>query len=201
MGWIESAAVALLGSSTISSSFMGFGGKKPTDSTTMDPSNRSLSDSFSITPSTPPSSIASVDSTSSKIVNPGQFFKYGHPGPHIDFDFRQEYISAFDRRMRNPAYVIEHITPESLVRNGTVDRKKSVFMENEAIPLKFRGRLADYFRSGYDRGHMAPAANAKFSQAAMDETFYLTNMAPQVGEGFNRDCKRFEVFDSYCIFF
>lgn len=33
-----------------------------------------------------------------------------------------------------------------------------------------------------------PAADAKRSQDAMDETFLLTNIAPQVGEGFNRDC-------------
>lgn len=33
-----------------------------------------------------------------------------------------------------------------------------------------------------------PAADAKISQKAMDETFYLTNIAPQVGDGFNRHC-------------
>jgi len=50
----------------------------------------------------------------------------------------------------------------------------------------FRAKLQDYFRSGYDRGHMVPAADAKKSQQAMDETFLLTNIAPQVGAGFNR---------------
>jgi endonuclease G len=34
---------------------------------------------------------------------------------------------------------------------------------------------------------MAPAADVKFSQKAMDDTFYLTNMSPQVGVGFNRE--------------
>jgi hypothetical protein len=33
-----------------------------------------------------------------------------------------------------------------------------------------------------------PAADAKISQQAMNETFYLTNIAPQVGDGFNRHC-------------
>lgn len=36
-----------------------------------------------------------------------------------------------------------------------------------------------------------PAADAKQSQQAMDQTFMLSNIAPQVGEGFNRDCKSF----------
>ena len=33
------------------------------------------------------------------------------------------------------------------------DRKDSVFVEDVSIPEKFRARLKDYFRSGYDRGH------------------------------------------------
>lgn len=71
----------------------------------------------------------------------------------------------------------------------------------------FRSHLLDYFKSGYgtlssfsrfergtdecvrvDRGHMVPAADAKMSQRAMDETFLLSNVAPQVGDGFNRHC-------------
>lgn len=60
-------------------------------------------------------------------------------------------------------------------------------MEDERIPEKFRAKMSDYFKSGYDRGHMVAAADAKFSQQAMNETFFLTNVAPQVGEGFNRD--------------
>lgn len=120
-------------------------------------------------------------------VNPSEFFKYGFPGPVHDLKTHQEYISCYDRQKRNPYYVVEHITPESLKNSGNVDRKKSVFKEDEQIPLAFRAQLRDYFRSGYDRGHQAPAANAKFSQEAMNETFLLTNISPQVGDGFNRD--------------
>eukprot|EP00127_Corallochytrium_limacisporum_P003736 Clim_evm68s152 gene=Clim_evmTU68s152 len=45
----------------------------------------------------------------------------------------------------------------------------------------------DYRRSGYDRGHLAAAGNHKSTQNAQCETFYLSNIAPQVGPGFNRD--------------
>lgn len=37
--------------------------------------------------------------------------------------------------------------------------------------------------------YRVPAADAKISQQAMDETFFLTNIAPQVGDGFNRHCE------------
>lgn len=47
------------------------------------------------------------------------------------------------------------------------------------IERRFRSKLDDFRGSGYDRGHMAPAANHKTSQQAMDDTFSLTNMSPQ----------------------
>jgi endonuclease G len=44
---------------------------------------------------------------------------------------------------------------------------------------------ADYTRSGYDRGHLAPAADFKNSYQVMKETFYMSNISPQVPQ-FNR---------------
>lgn len=43
----------------------------------------------------------------------------------------------------------------------------------------------DYSHSGYDRGHLAPAADMAWSQHAMEASFYFTNIAPQK-PGFNR---------------
>ena len=60
----------------------------------------------------------------------------------------------------------------------------------------FRAKLKDYFRSGFDRGHQVPAADAKWSQQAMDDTFLLSNMCPQVGDGFNRDY--WAHFEDFC---
>ncbi|KAH6625046.1 mitochondrial nuclease [Chaetomium sp. MPI-SDFR-AT-0129] len=128
-------------------------------------------------------------------VNPAGLFEYGFPGPVADLAARQALISSFDRRTRNPHWVAEHITPASLAqRDG--DRKNSTFLEDASIPEKFQAKLKDYFRSGYDRGHQVPAADCKWSQKAMDETFYLSNMCPQVGDGFNRDY--WAHFEDFC---
>lgn len=39
------------------------------------------------------------------------------------------------------------------------DRENSTFQEDEALPARFRAKLQDYFRSGYDRGHMYVVAS------------------------------------------
>ncbi len=44
---------------------------------------------------------------------------------------------------------------------------------------------SDYEKAGYDRGHLAPAADMCYSEIAMLESFYYSNMSPQV-PGFNR---------------
>ncbi|KAI9826384.1 MAG: nuclease [Thelocarpon impressellum] len=119
-------------------------------------------------------------------VNPAGVFQYGFPGPVNDLATRLSTVSSFDRRTRNPHWVAEHITAESLQLKGG-NRRHSYFVEDESVPEKFRARLKDYHLSGYDRGHQVPAADAKWDQRAMDDTFYLTNMCPQVGDGFNRD--------------
>lgn len=59
--------------------------------------------------------------------------------------------------------------------------------QDTSIHPYFRSTNLDYKGSGYDRGHMAAAGNHRNHQKDQEETFVLSNMAPQVGVGFNRD--------------
>lgn len=45
--------------------------------------------------------------------------------------------------------------------------------------------LSDYKGSTYDRGHLAPAADMKMSSISMSDSFYMSNISPQI-PGFNR---------------
>ena len=74
-------------------------------------------------------------------------------------------------------YVVEHVTVSNLVKNAP---RKDDFREDPEVPAQHRQTLADYTGMGYDRGHVAPAADMTFDKTAMSESFYLTNMMPQV---------------------
>ena len=128
-------------------------------------------------------------------VDPAGIFQYGFPGPVSTVDHQPSHVSTFNRALRNPHFVAEHITAASLlIKNGS--RRHSNFYEDPNLPAPFRAKLADYYRSGYDRGHQTPAADAQWSQTAMDSTFVLSNMCPQVGDGFNRDY--WAHFEEFC---
>ena len=58
------------------------------------------------------------------------------------------------------------------------------FMEDPLV-LSGTATNADYAKSGYDRGHLAPAADMSWSLEVMQESFYYSNMSPQL-PGFNR---------------
>jgi endonuclease G len=96
------------------------------------------------------------------------------------------FVLSYDRRNKTAHWVFEHLTPE-LVHAKNVDRTKSEFFEDNTIHPYFRASLRDYFGSGFDRGHLAPAGNHRLSQQTMSQTFVLSNISPQVGKGFNRD--------------
>lgn len=108
---------------------------------------------------------------------PTQAMKYGFPSLS-NIKSRESYVTSYDPRTRTAAWVIEQLTPESLT--GSSDRRLCDFKEDETVHFYHRATNGDYKGSGFDRGHLAAAANHKWSQRAMEDTFYLSNVAPQV---------------------
>lgn len=86
------------------------------------------------------------------------------------------YTVSFNREHNNPNYVAWVLTAAKV--NGTVPRSDSFFQDPD-VPMPHRVAPEDYKGSGYDRGHMAPSADMKWSYAAMKECFYMSNICPQ----------------------
>lgn len=89
---------------------------------------------------------------------------------------RTGYTASYNSDRRVPNWVAWHLTPNRLT--GDVKRSGLAFQEDEEVPEP-RAVHFDYVRSGYDRGHMCPAGDNKWSAVAMDESFLFTNICPQ----------------------
>lgn len=107
----------------------------------------------------------------------GELAKYGLPGV-AQLRSRESYVLSYDPRTRGALWVLEQLRPERLRGDG--DRSACDFREDDSVHAYHRATNADYRGSGFDRGHLAAAANHRWSQRAMDDTFYLSNVAPQV---------------------
>ncbi|KAK4317881.1 hypothetical protein Pmani_011061 [Petrolisthes manimaculis] len=125
----------------------------------------------------------------------GQIMRFGFPGL-TNVRSLDDYVLSYDTRNRIPYWVCEHLTSASVTKNPNVDRSKCDFHEDLSVHEYFRAENSDYKRSGFDRGHMAAAGNHRLSQEDCKQTFLLSNMAPQVGRGFNRD--KWNELESYC---
>lgn len=82
---------------------------------------------------------------------------------------------SFNPEHQIPNWVGYELTGEET--RGKV--KRSNFFIPDPTLECCKAQTFDYSRSGYDRGHMAPAGDMRWDKRAMDECFFLSNICPQ----------------------
>lgn len=112
----------------------------------------------------------------------GEHLDLGVPGNPDQVLCRDAYAVGYNYQTKTPDWAAYHITAESVSASYP---RNDRFREDTDVPEAYSASLADYAGSGYDRGHMAPNATVDYSFTAMDESFLLSNIAPQL-PNFNR---------------
>lgn len=85
------------------------------------------------------------------------------------------YTVSYNKDKKIPNWVAYELTKQKT--QGNIKRNER-FIADPVV----KGGMAnnsDYSRSGFDKGHMAPAADMKWSNEAMKESFYFSNVCPQ----------------------
>ena len=101
----------------------------------------------------------------SKIVHSNQYLVKKNYAIHYRYD------------TKTAEYVVEHLTKDKITGPA---RRKDDFRVDPEVPVKYQSKLVDYAGNLYDRGHLVPAGNSTQDDDIMSESFFLSNMVPQV---------------------
>lgn len=117
---------------------------------------------------------------------------YRYTGPEVDYTIYDDdlvpdnpslhiikysgYYVMYNTEWKLPLWVKYELTARET--SGESTRTGKNFKRDRTVDIE-QADDDDYRNSGWSRGHMAPAADFKWSEEAMQETFYFTNCCPQ----------------------
>ncbi|MBL8004447.1 MAG: DNA/RNA non-specific endonuclease [Candidatus Kapabacteria bacterium] len=88
---------------------------------------------------------------------------------------------CYDEEHEQARWVAYILTKEMIV-GESVYRKE--YKPDKKVSTE-SAKDSDYLNSNFSRGHLAPAADFKFSQLGIEESYLYSNISPQLQDGFN----------------
>lgn len=119
-----------------------------------------------------PQSYSADSDDGSRTAVPRFFIPSSSTGEIVHHD---HYALSYHEEFEQAEWVIYTLHKEHLSYD---DRKRPDFIEDPFVRTK-SADWRNYRGSGYDRGHLCPAGDRRFSELAYNETFYTSNIAPQ----------------------
>lgn len=104
------------------------------------------------------------------------------PVPSKDIVTHTYYLLSYNESCEEPNWVYYVLTDSMVINKG--QERTNRFLVDKMVPTG-SAKTSDYTKSGYDRGHLCPAADMGFNARAMEESFYMSNITPQAPD-FNR---------------
>jgi len=91
------------------------------------------------------------------------------------------YTLSYNEEHEQANWVAYELTQDELISSY---KRTNKFLVDDLVKTG-SAKNEDYRKSGFDRGHLAPAGDMGYSEISMKESFYYSNMSPQ-NVGFNR---------------
>jgi len=107
---------------------------------------------------------------------------FGHRLPVQVLEY-EGFSLGYCYKYKQSIWTIHELRAEEL--EGKARRKNKFRADSNIVKANQVVYPMDYWGTGYDRGHLVPAADFKYSQGSMNQTFLMTNMSPQK-PSFNR---------------
>ncbi|MEX0275204.1 MAG: DNA/RNA non-specific endonuclease [Flavobacteriaceae bacterium] len=119
-----------------------------------------------------PASYSRSDKTGSSLPIPKELAPSSTTGAIIEHDY---YTLSYNEPFEQAEWVAYVLKKEHLTYD---DRERPYFIEDPKVKTH-SADWRNYKGSGYDRGHLCPAGDRRFSEYAYNETFYTSNISPQ----------------------
>jgi endonuclease G len=85
------------------------------------------------------------------------------------------YTLSYNEKHEQAEWVAYELTPNHLKR---IERHRPYFIYDKKVKTK-SANYRNYKKSGYDKGHLVPAGDMRFSKDAFNDTFFTSNISPQ----------------------
>ncbi len=119
-----------------------------------------------------PDTYTSPDGQSIQTDMPSYVLPTSTTGAIVNHDY---YSLSYNEPFEQAEWVVYTLDKKHLTYD---DRKRPYFIEDPKVKTK-SADWRNYKGSGYDRGHLCPAGDRRFSEYAYNETFYTSNISPQ----------------------
>lgn len=87
------------------------------------------------------------------------------------------FVVSYNLQKCTSSWVAWELTSEET--DGPISRKDYDFVPDPMLDSRYQVEKREYANSSYDRGHMCPAGDMKWSSSAMNDCHYMTNVCPQ----------------------
>uniref|UniRef100_A0A673L1D9 Uncharacterized protein n=1 Tax=Sinocyclocheilus rhinocerous TaxID=307959 RepID=A0A673L1D9_9TELE len=122
-----------------------------------------------------------------RVSSPYKFID-GFPSGCTDLRKRKSYVLSYNNETKNAEWVYE-------ILNKSIITKSNQTAENDQISSKYMNFGETLSNKDYEQGHLAAAANHRWSQEAYHDTYLMSNIVPQPQALNKSPWKRFE---NYC---
>lgn len=85
------------------------------------------------------------------------------------------YTLSYNEKYEQAEWVAYELKKEHLTKTN---RKRPYFIQDRKVTSK-SAHYKNFKNTGYSKGHLCPAGDRKFSEAAFNETFLTSNISPQ----------------------
>lgn len=98
----------------------------------------------------------------------------------VEIICHKRFVIGFSPERKAPLWVAEKLTAESV--NAIKFKRRNAFKPDPLIDPSKQSTLEDFIGNEYDKGHMVPNEDVGDDSTASFESFYLTNMVPQIAD-------------------